>query len=211
MQYSSVMVDNGGVGLRERKKQRTRRALIEAALRLFDEKGFDETTLAEIAAEADVSTRTFFSYFASKEDVVFYDSARKMDLAVATLAARAPGESPGDALLRIVEQSLTWLTTYEELTFEDAELRIRLVLKEPTLRARALVMLLESQTTLARALREAFPELDQVEAAAAVGAMFGAVKLAIFAGLGHDLSAEQMSSTARRAAEITLAGLRSLG
>ncbi|MEU6779003.1 TetR family transcriptional regulator [Nonomuraea angiospora] len=205
------MVDNGGVGLRERKKQRTRRALVEAALRLFDEKGFDETTLAEIAAEADVSTRTFFSYFASKEDVVFYDSARKMELAAAAMADRAPGESPGDVLLRIVEESLTWLTTYEELTFEDAELRIRLVLKEPTLRARALVMLLESQSTLARALREAFPELDQVEAAAAVGAMFGAVKLAIVADLGHDLSAEQMSSTARRAAEITLAGLRSLG
>ncbi|MBB5779685.1 TetR/AcrR family transcriptional regulator [Nonomuraea jabiensis] len=205
------MVDNGSVGLRERKKQRTRRALIEAALRLFDEKGFDETTLAEIAAEADVSTRTFFSYFASKEDVVFYDSARKMELAVATLAGRAPGESPGDALLRIVEQSLTWLTTYEELTFEDAELRIRLVLKEPTLRARALVMLLESQTALVRALRAAYPELDQVEAAAAVGAMFGAVKLAIVADLCHDLSAEQMSSTARRAAEIALAGLRSLG
>ncbi|MEV4354515.1 TetR/AcrR family transcriptional regulator [Nonomuraea sp. NPDC051941] len=205
------MVDNGGVGLRERKKQRTRRALVEAALRLFDEKGFDETTLAEIAAEADVSTRTFFSYFASKEDVVFYDSARKMELAAAAMADRAPGESPGDVLLRIVEESLTWLTTYEELTFEDAELRIRLVLKEPTLRARALVMLLESQTTLARALREAYPELDPVEAAAAVGAMFGAVKLAIVADLGHDLSAEQMSSTARRAAEITLAGLRSLG
>ncbi|MER6001768.1 TetR family transcriptional regulator [Nonomuraea angiospora] len=205
------MVDSGGVGLRERKKQRTRRALVEAALRLFDEKGFDETTLAEIAAEADVSTRTFFSYFASKEDVVFYDSARKMELAAAAMADRAPGESPGDVLLRIVEESLTWLTTYEELTFEDAELRIRLVLKEPTLRARALVMLLESQTTLARALREAYPELDPVEAAAAVGAMFGAVKLAIVADLGHDLSAEQMSSTARRAAEITLAGLRSLG
>ncbi|MFG6193772.1 TetR/AcrR family transcriptional regulator [Nonomuraea sp. JJY05] len=205
------MVDNGGVGLRERKKQRTRRALVEAALRLFDEKGFDETTLAEIAAEADVSTRTFFSYFASKEDVVFYDSARKMELAAATVAGRAPGESPGDVLLRIVEESLTWLTTYEELTFEDAELRIRLVLKEPTLRARALVMLLESQTTLARALREAFPELDAVEAAAAVGAMFGAVKLAVVADLGHDLSAEQMWSAARRAAEIALSGLRSLG
>ncbi|MFI7223776.1 TetR/AcrR family transcriptional regulator [Nonomuraea angiospora] len=205
------MVDNGGVGLRERKKQRTRRALIEAALRLFDEKGFDETTLAEIAAEADVSTRTFFSYFASKEDVVFYDSARKMELAAAALAGRAPGEAPGDVLLRIVEESLTWLTTYEELTFEDAELRIRLVLKEPTLRARALVMLLESQSTLARALREAYPELDPVEAAAAVGAMFGAVKLAVVADLGHDLSAEQMASTARRAAEIALAGLRSLG
>ncbi|MFI7124177.1 TetR family transcriptional regulator [Nonomuraea sp. NPDC050153] len=205
------MVDNGGVGLRERKKQRTRRALIEAALRLFDEKGFDETTLAEIAAEAEVSTRTFFSYFASKEDVVFYDSARKMELAIASLADRAPGEAPGDVLLRIVEDSLTWLTTYEELAFEDAELRMRLVLKEPTLQARALVMLLESQTGLARALREAYPELDPVEAAAAVGAMFGAVKLAVVAVLGHDLSAEQLSSTARRAAELTLTGLRSLG
>ncbi|MET7326997.1 TetR family transcriptional regulator [Nonomuraea sp. NPDC005650] len=205
------MVDSGGVGLRERKKQRTRRALIEAALRLFDEKGFDETTLAEIAAEADVSTRTFFSYFASKEDVVFYDSARKMELAIASLADRAPGDSPADVLLRIVEDSLTWLTTYEELAFEDAELRMRLVLKEPTLQARALVMLLESQTALAWALREAYPQLDPVEAAAAVGAMFGAVKLAVVAVLGHDLSAEQLLSTARRAAEITLTGLRSLG
>ncbi|MEV1174322.1 helix-turn-helix domain-containing protein [Nonomuraea sp. NPDC049784] len=206
------MVESGGVGLRERKKQRTRRALVEAALRLFDEKGYEETTLAEIAAEADVSTRTFFSYFASKEDVVFYDSETRMERAAAALANREPGESPADVLRRIVDESLVWLTTYEEFTFEDAGLRLRLVLKEPTLQARALMMLLESQARLARALHEAYPDkLDPVEAAAAVGAVFGAVKLAIITNMDNDRSLEQMWNTARRAAEITLSGLCSLG
>ncbi|MEV4113629.1 helix-turn-helix domain-containing protein [Nonomuraea sp. NPDC049695] len=206
------MVESGGVGLRERKKQRTRRALVEAALRLFDEKGYEETTLAEIAAAADVSTRTFFSYFASKEDVVFYDSEGRMERAVAALADRGPGESPADVLRRIVDESLEWLTTYEEFTFEDAGLRIRLVLKEPALQARALMMLFENQARMARALHEAYPDqLDRVEAAAAVGAVFGAVKLAIITNIDNDRSVEQMWHTARRAAEITLSGLCSLG
>ncbi|MFI7634743.1 TetR/AcrR family transcriptional regulator [Nonomuraea sp. NPDC049400] len=206
------MMESGGVGLRERKKQRTRRALVEAALRLFDEKGYEETTLAEIAAAADVSTRTFFSYFASKEDVVFYDSEGRMEQAVAVLADRQPEESPADVLRRIVEESLEWLTTYEEFTFEDAGLRLRLVLKEPALQARALMMLFENQARLARALHAAYPDkLDPVEAAAAVGAVFGAVKLAILTNMDTDRSVEEMWATARRAAEITLSGLCSLG
>jgi DNA-binding transcriptional regulator YbjK len=54
--------------LRERKRERTRRALIDAAAQLFERKGYDETTVAQIAAAAEIGTRTFFGYFASKEE-----------------------------------------------------------------------------------------------------------------------------------------------
>ncbi|MFC4119487.1 TetR/AcrR family transcriptional regulator [Nonomuraea zeae] len=200
------------VGLRERKKQRTRRALIEGALRLFDEKGFEETTLAEIAAEADVSTRTFFSYFASKEDVVFYDVDERMELVLSLLAGKEPGMSPGDLLLKIIDTSLEQLASQEVLTFENTELRVRLILTEPTLQARALQRLFDSQLRLAHGLHEAYAgRLTLTDSAAAVGALVGAVKLAVMAGIEHEHSLDELWNTARRAAQVALSGLRSLG
>ncbi|WP_051814937.1 TetR/AcrR family transcriptional regulator [Streptomyces iakyrus] len=71
-------------GLRQRKKMRTRQALIEGALRLFAEKGYEQTTVAEIAASADIATRTFFSYFDSKDDIVFFDDRSRLERAVET-------------------------------------------------------------------------------------------------------------------------------
>ncbi len=85
-------------GLRERKKQLTRDTIARAALQLFAERGYDETTLAEIAEAAQVSPRTIFAYFESKEDILFCDIPAKLCNLRRTLAQRPPGTTTVDAL-----------------------------------------------------------------------------------------------------------------
>ncbi|MBB6344064.1 TetR/AcrR family transcriptional regulator [Nonomuraea muscovyensis] len=200
------------VGMRERKKQRTRRALIEAALRLFAEKGYEETTLAEIAAEADVSTRTFFSYFASKEDVVFFDSNTRMERLLDRVTTRKSDEPLPALLLGIVRESVSQATEDEGLPLRDAPLRMHLIMNVPALQARALHLLFDSQLRLARALHDAYPDqLDAVEAAAAVGALTGAAKLAVMASIERGDPMERAMEAAVRAAEVALRGLDRLG
>ena len=85
-------------GLRERKKRATRRSLQRAALELVAERGLDDVTVEEIAAAADVSTRTFFNYFASKEDALSTTDPDVLAETLAALAARPPQESALGAL-----------------------------------------------------------------------------------------------------------------
>ena len=80
-----------GDGLRDRKKENTRQALIEAAWRLFRDKGYDATTIEEIAEVALVSKRTFFRYFPTKEAIVFHRSAERILLLEGLLAQGGKG------------------------------------------------------------------------------------------------------------------------
>jgi AcrR family transcriptional regulator len=85
-------------GLRERKKQQTRDTIARVALQLFAERGYEQTTLAEIADAADVSTRTIFAYYQSKEDILFCDLPEVVEQLKHTLDTRADGVTTIDAL-----------------------------------------------------------------------------------------------------------------
>jgi AcrR family transcriptional regulator len=122
------------VGLRERKKQRTRADLTDAAFRLFTERGFDATTIEDIVDEVEVSPRTFFRYFDSKEDVVigFFD-----DLGLelrALLEARPADEPPFTA----VRHALDGLVDVYIADHERVVAAKRLSHETPSIRARLL-------------------------------------------------------------------------
>jgi AcrR family transcriptional regulator len=109
-------------GLRERKKQRTREQIIDAAMSLFAERGYHATTTADIATAADVAPRTFFTYFPSKEAVVFHNLDRDLDSLARALRDRLPGETAFDALRRWIDAMFEqWMA--EE---DQAHLRKRL-------------------------------------------------------------------------------------
>jgi AcrR family transcriptional regulator len=78
-------------GLRERKKQRTRETIARAAHELFAERGYHATTLPDIAQAADVSTRTIFAYFPSKEDILFSEFPVMKEALARVLAERPDG------------------------------------------------------------------------------------------------------------------------
>jgi AcrR family transcriptional regulator len=86
------------MGLRERKKEQTRRAIEDAAFRLFEERGYSATTVADIAEAADIAPRTFFAYFPSKEAVVFGDSDEAFEALEARLTDRPDGENTFEGL-----------------------------------------------------------------------------------------------------------------
>ncbi|WP_137989502.1 TetR/AcrR family transcriptional regulator [Streptomyces vilmorinianum] len=89
-------------GLRERKKQRTRDALLRVALERFTTQGYEQTTVDEIADAVEVSQRTFFRYFSSKEEVAFAVQQMVEERFVQALSERPPEEGPLDAMRNAV-------------------------------------------------------------------------------------------------------------
>jgi AcrR family transcriptional regulator len=163
--------------LRERKRARTRQALIDAAVELFERHGYDKTTIADIAAAVDISPRTFFGYFASKEDLLFTDPDARVQTTLRAIQQRAPDEGPVEVLLKALREGAE---SNDDMVGNMAQLRLRLIRSVPALRGRALQLQHDGQAEIAQRLHAAFPdELDEVESAAVVGAFVGAIAAAL--------------------------------
>jgi AcrR family transcriptional regulator len=123
-----------GPGLRERKKQLTRLALQRAAFELFAERGYDETTVEEIAEAAQVSRASFFRYFASKDDVLTSDDDVRREAVMAAFAARDDSEPVLDALRHAV---LSYVDGMDEAAVLRSQTYTQVILSSRVLLGRA--------------------------------------------------------------------------
>lgn len=176
-------------GLRERKKAKTRASLRAHALRLFQEQGYAETTVEQIAAAADVSPSTFFRYFATKDETVLDDL---VDADTFRIMIDAPAElSPTEALQYAVNR------TFRQLTDDELEMELtrnRLIQSVPELRKGMLAEITRPIGLLSEAIaiRLGRPTDDpdiRLYAGAAVGAL-----MALTAGAQTDRPRETLAS-----------------
>jgi AcrR family transcriptional regulator len=100
-------------GLRERKKQLTRQALVDAARSLFFERGYDNVSVADVACAANTSVTTLFHYFESKEDLAFADEYVLRDQMIAAVLSRRRSESVLDAVGAALDEYLCDSTTFQ--------------------------------------------------------------------------------------------------
>lgn len=143
-------------GLRERKRERTHRAISEAAIALFLARGFDAVTVAEVAEAAEVSKPTLFKYFPTKEDLVVHRFADHVDDAARVVRERAPGETPLGALRRTFLEGLAERDVTKTGLDDSADVLAfqQMVMSVPSLRLRIIEHTTRSETALAEALAE---------------------------------------------------------
>ncbi|GGN68454.1 TetR family transcriptional regulator [Actinoplanes lobatus] len=158
-------------GLRERKKAKTRAAIRDHALRLFEERGYAATTVDQIADAAEVSPSTFFRYFPTKEDVILVDDVDEVLLGA--IRAQPAGVPPIEAIRRAMREVFDAMSP-EAWEFERR--RQRLVLIVPELRMRMLQQMTGAIDLMAGVIAERAGRPDgdfaaRVTAGAAVGAM----------------------------------------
>jgi AcrR family transcriptional regulator len=159
-------------GLRQRKKRDTRQRLSDVATMMFIERGFDNVSVAEVAAAVGVSKMTVFNYFPRKEDLFLDRGPEFADLMTAAVRERAPGVSPvaalGALMLRLVDERHPLAALADRFTGFW-----RVVLDSPALRARAREIEDDSETLLVRLLAEAegtAPDDAEVRLTAALAA-----------------------------------------
>jgi AcrR family transcriptional regulator len=193
-------------GLRERKKQQTRDKIANVALDLFAERGYEQTTLAEIADAADVSARTIFAYFQTKEDILFCDEPAFIVALEQTLMSRPEGTTTVDALREFIgglDMDDENLKRRKKIVAESSSLRV-------TERARfAQVEELIAQS-IARDLDAQPGDVRPTLVAASMTAAFTTMRDRIEADTGEPLTHEQAMALLDEVLEFLRGGLDGL-
>jgi AcrR family transcriptional regulator len=172
------------LGLRERKKLRTRSTLRASAFELFRKQGYDETTVAEIAEAADVSQTTFFRYFPSKEALVVEDDVDQLFLA----RMEELDNVEGNVVTAMLRHASVVFTSLDEGQRESESERLRLLTSTPSLRGAWLGEQERSIALLADTLSGRFG-MDEFDARVIGGALIGASMAAMSAEESLDLPA----------------------
>jgi AcrR family transcriptional regulator len=178
------------ISLRERKKQLVQATIEETALRLFQQKGYEQTSIQDIASAVMMSTRTFFRYFASKEEVLLGSTHAALHDALQYLQQLAPLETPQAALRatflhlarRYQDQRASFLSRY-------------LVAKQtPSIASIYLYALMEREQAIAEALHSRLePATDRIEIQLLVGIYMTAFRIAVEQWLNQGAEGELAS------------------
>ncbi|WP_369036055.1 MULTISPECIES: TetR/AcrR family transcriptional regulator [Streptomyces] len=146
---TSSLTDRPQLGLRERKKIKTRMAIRSATYELIEDQGYDATTIEQIAERAEVSQSTVFRYFPTKEDIVLTD---EYDALMEEELRSRPADEPWIDSLRYVVTKAIGVTKAEEPGV--IRLRSRLMLEVPAVRSRMMESMSETGRLLCRVLAE---------------------------------------------------------
>ncbi|PYE22653.1 TetR family transcriptional regulator [Rhizobium sp. PP-F2F-G20b] len=169
MRKSERGVETGG-GLRERKKRETKKRITETGIALFLQKGIDRTTLDEIAEAAGISRRTFFYYFASKDEILLSLQSGIGEMLSDAVRKASPTSTPIDAVRDAVVSVCSAIPTADMIEMDW------LMRTSPSVQARKQVSYVQQEGEIFEALKERWPDPERstalrIVAMLSVGAM----------------------------------------
>jgi AcrR family transcriptional regulator len=211
-------------GLRERKKAKTRLLISQIATKMFNDRGFDTVTVAEVAAAAEVSVATIFNYFETKEDLFFDREGEVIAAHCRFVRERKAGESITEALQHAFHTAIdaafhtTIDATLPRIISGDVRF-VRTIEKSPALRARARFALDKTEAALAETIAEETGAAKSDPAPRAVAAMVLALermltedaRAAILRGDASAAAKRRLRRTCDRAFELLESGVRGYG
>jgi AcrR family transcriptional regulator len=207
------------VGLRERKKQRTRELIAQTARRLFIERGFESVPVAEIARAAEVSEATVFNYFATKEDLLYGRFEAFEEELLSALRDRPAGESVLAAFGRFLSVPRGLLASQAPEVVEELAAILRVIAESPSLLAREQQIYLSYTASLATLLaEESGTDADDVRPWIVADALIGAhqalvdySRQKILAGTRNPELLRLVRRQTRRALDLLARGLADYG